>query len=321
MYSSAKSLARRSRKLKEDNRTSEGFSGIFARYAALVTAAVAAAGLIFTVLKHSSDRRAERGREITARETESEQRLEDRFAAILSELGETATAKQAGAAASLVSYLTSDHQRFHHQVRIAVLTNLKVGHAEPIRKLLARVYREALTTGDSADGFERDLSRADLRNTDLSGLELREADLGFADLRRSTLVGCDLYRARGYGVKLGRARVCTVDKSITSLIEVRFHEAECDRADFSGARMINAHLNGAKLNGVLFYGARLQAAHLEGASLIGARFEAADVNDTYFYGARLDDVAIHSLSRSLNWRNAHFDSQVEARLQRLAAEA
>lgn len=307
------------RKLKHGNRIAEGFSGILSRYATLVTAAAAAGGLIFTILKQSSDRRAERERDAAARATESEQRLEDRFAAILSELGETATAKQAGAAASLVSYLRPEHKRFHHQVRIAVLTNLKVDHEEPIRKLLARVYKEALTSGEAADGFERDLSRAKLGNTDLSGLELREADLGFADLSHSTLVGCDLYRARGYKVKLEDARASSDDR-VTSLIEVRFHQAECDRADFSGTLMINAHLAGAKLNGVHFHGTRLQAAHLEDALLIGAQFQGADVNDTYFYGAHLDDVAILSLFRAFNWRNAHFDHHVESRLQQLASQ-
>jgi uncharacterized protein YjbI with pentapeptide repeats len=313
-------LSQEIEKLKQDNAAASGASGFFARYAAFLTALVAAAGLLATVWKQSSDRTAQRERDIDQRETESERRLEDRFASILNDLGSTAIPTQAGAASSLVTYLRPEHKRFHHQVRIAVLTNLKVDHTEPIRKLLARVYKEAVGTGEPADRFERDLSRAKLENTDLSDLELREADLAFAELRNSTLVGCDLYRALGIGVNVEGSRACSVGGRITSLIEVRFRKAKCRGADFSGTRMINAHFEAADLRDTHFFQARLQAAHFEEAKLQGASFQQANLNDAYFYGAEFDERALRTIVRAFNWRNAHFDWQTSQLLENLAAQ-
>jgi uncharacterized protein YjbI with pentapeptide repeats len=305
-------------KLKHDNDAVGGASGFFSRYAAFITALVAVGGLLATFLKQSAEQSAQRRRDLDQREVESVRRLEDRFAAILNDLGSTAVPTQAGAASSLVTYLRPEHERFHHQVRVAVLTNLKVDHDEPIRKLLARVYKEALGAGEPADSFERDLSRAKLANTDLSGLELREADLGFADLRNSSLVGCDLYRARGIEVNLDGARVCAVDNRVTSLIEVRFRDARCRGADFSGTRIINAHFEGADLRGARFFQARLQAAHFEWAKLQGAQFQSANLNDAYFYDAEFDAAALHTIVRAFNWRNAHFDWLIFDMLDKLA---
>ena len=110
-----------------------------ADYVALVTAVVAVGGLGATVWKQISDQSLQRERDRDQRLIESDRRLEDRFATVLSELGSEAIAVKAGAASSLTTYLASDHRRFHHQVRLAVLTNLKLDHEEPIRKLLARV--------------------------------------------------------------------------------------------------------------------------------------------------------------------------------------
>jgi uncharacterized protein YjbI with pentapeptide repeats len=311
-------LAQEVENLKHDNDAARGASGFFSHYAAFLTALVAAGGLLATIWKQNSDQAAQRKRDLKQREVESTRRLEDRFATILNELGSNEVPVQAGAASSLVTYLRRGHEEFHHQVRIAVLTNLKVDHDEPIRKLLARVYREALGVGDPADDFERDLSRARLANTDLSDLELREADLAFADLHNSSLVGCDLYRARGLEVNLEGARLCTVSDRVTSLIEVRFGEAKCRGADFSGARMINAHFRGADLSAARFYEARLQAAHLEETTLLGAQFQSANLNDAYFYGAELDERALRSIVRAFNWRNAHFDPPISQLLAQLA---
>jgi uncharacterized protein YjbI with pentapeptide repeats len=307
-------------KLKQDREQASGVSGFFSRYAAFLTALVAAGGLLATIWKQSSDQSTQRQRDIDQRRVEAERRLEDRFATILNDLGSTAIPTQAGAASSLVTYLRPTHKRFHHQVRVAVLTNLKIDHDEPIRKLLARVYKEAVSIGDPADAFERDLSRAKLENTDLSGLDLREADLAFAELRNSTLVGCDFYRARGIRVNLAGARAGALRGRITSLIEVRFHQAASRAADFSGALMINAHLEGADLRDARFYQARLQAAHLEEARLYGAFFQAANLDDTYFYGAELDERALRTIVRAFNWRNAHFDWETATILENLAAQ-
>jgi uncharacterized protein YjbI with pentapeptide repeats len=310
-------LAQEIKKLEQDNDAAGGASGFISRNAAFITALVAAGGLLATVWKQISEQSAQRQRDLDQREIESVRRLEDRFATILNDLGSTAVAVQAGAASSLVTYLRPEYKDFHHQVRIAVLTNLKADHDEPIRKLLARVYKDALSVGDPANRFERDLSRAKLANTDLSDLELRKADLGFADLHNSRLVGCDLWRARGRGVNLEGARASTVDDRVTSLIEVRFRNAKCRGANFSGARMINAHFEGADLTEARFFQTRLQAAHFEEAKLVGAQLQNSNLNDAYFYGAELDEVALRSIVRAFNWRKAHFDWQISQLLEQL----
>jgi len=314
-------LAAEVAKLRHDNAVAEGLSGALLRFAPFLTILVAAGGLGATIAKQASEQRSqrrddleERKKERDDRRLEAHRRLEDRFAAILSELGSAAPATQAGAAASLVTYLEPEHREFHHQARLAVLTNLKLDHIEPIRKLLAQVYGMSLESGAPVDRFERDLSRAKLAETSLCDIDLREADLAFADLTNATLLGSDLYRARGFGVILEGARLGAGPARAASLIEVRFKRARCQGADFSGARLINAHLQEADLRGARFFGATLQAAHLEKADLRGARFQDANLADTYFHGAILDVATVRTIARAVNWRKAHFDSEVKAAL-------
>lgn len=313
-------------KLEGENE-GEGFGDFIARFAPLITALVAVAGVIVAVFKQIGDQNTQRAKdreqreaEIRQRETENDRRLEDRFAAILTELAGEKAPSKASAAAAIVTYLEPRHARFHHQVRLAVLTDLKLEQEEPIRKLLARVYVEALRCGQEINAFERDLSRAKLANTDLAHLQLAEADLAFADLRDSNLSGCDLFRARGHKVVLDGARLCADRGKKPRLIEVRFKQASCRATDFSGALLVNAHMKEADLSGAKFYGCRLQAAHLEGADLSGARFEQADLADTYFTGATIDPVCAKSLSRAVRWRKAHFDPWVAEEIQLLAGE-
>jgi uncharacterized protein YjbI with pentapeptide repeats len=317
-------LAEEVQKLQDDN--SSNFGDAFAKYAPLVTAVVAVVGLIGTLLKLLFDQKAQRKSErdqreaeMTQREVESERRLEDRFAAILTELGSEAAAAKAGAATSLVTYLEPQHKRFHHQVRLAVLTNLKFPHEEPIRKLLARVYVESLRSSDDVNEFERDLSGAKLANTDFSRVDLAETDIAFADLRNSNLSGANLYRARGHSVILDGARFSTHESPTSYLIEVRFKGARCRGTDFSTCFLINAHLKEADLREARFQGSGLQAAHFEGANLTGAKFQQADLADTYFWGATMDEACKRTISRAYRWRKAHFDDGVCEEIEALAA--
>ena len=340
-------------KLEHDNAVADGTSGLIARFAPLATILVSAGGLILAIFKQGADQRAqrakdladeraqrekelaertkdlaaqraqrekelaERRREREDRRIEEEHRLEDRFAAILAQLGSTAPAVQAGAAASLVTYLQPEYSRFHHQARLAVLTNLKLELPEPIRKLLALVYAQSLESGVPVDQLERDLSRAQLAETSLCDVKLCEADLAFANLTNAVLLGSDLYRAKGYGVNLEGARLGAGAARPAWLIEVRFQAARCRAADFSGVLLINAHLREADLRDARFYGASLQAAHLERADLRGAHFQQADIADTYFLGANIDDAALRTLARARNRDRAHFDPAVRVALDAL----
>jgi uncharacterized protein YjbI with pentapeptide repeats len=321
--------------LEHDNAIADGKSGLIARFAPLATILLSAGGLVLAIFKQGADQRAQRAKDLAEqraqrdkelverqreredRRIEEAHRLEDRFAAILGQLGSGTPAVQAGAAASLVTYLQPDHSRFHHQARLAILTNLKLELAEPIRKLLALVYAKSLESGEPVDHFERDLSRAQLAETSLCDVTLCEADLAFANLRNAVLLGSDLFRARGLEVDLEGARLGAGAARAASLIEVRFQGAHCRGADFSGVRLINAHLQEADLREARFYGASLQAAHLERADLRGAHFQQADIADTYFLEATIDDAALRTLARTRNRDKAHFDPAVRVRLDAL----
>ena len=78
------------------------------------------------------------------------------------------------------------------------------------------------------------------------------------------------------------------------------------------------HLRGAHLERASFHRARLQAAHLEDAHLQGARLEGANLDDTYFFGAEFDGPALNSVRRAFNWRNAHFDPNIDQPLHSMA---
>jgi uncharacterized protein YjbI with pentapeptide repeats len=311
----AEKLRERVQKLKRENAPGDLGDDVL-KYAPLVTALIALLGVVLTVWKLL----VQRSTEIKQRDSEAKRRVEDQFAANLAQLGADGTAEKAGAAASIVTYLAPSYKSFHHQVRVAVLTNLKLPQEEPVRKLLARVYVEAMHSDQEIDQFERDLSNAKLGNTDLRDLELKEADLAFADLHNSDLAGCNLFRARGHSVNLGRARICADGGDPPSLIEVRFKDAKCRKADFSGAILVNAHMKGADLRRATFYGCHLQAAHFEGADLTEARFHQADLADTHFTGATLDRVCKKSISRALRWRKAHFDPGVKAEIEALSEQ-
>lgn len=312
-------------KLERENE-GNGLGDELIKFVPLITALVAVIGIVATLWKQVAEQSRQRKEELKQRETESQQRrieaanrLEDRFAAILTELGSEKDSPKASAAAALATYLEPQHERFHRQVRLAVLTNLKLTQEEAIRKLFARVYVQALRSKLAINQFERDLSHAKLANTDLTDLALAEADLAFADLSNSDLAGCDLFRARGHRVDLHGARLGENDGEPTRLIEVRLKGANCREADFSGAVLVNAHMKEAKLEGAKFFRCHLQAAHFEGANLTGARFEQADLADTYFTGATLDATCLKGISRARRWRDAHFDPGVTAMIEAVAA--
>jgi uncharacterized protein YjbI with pentapeptide repeats len=115
------------------------------------------------------------------------------------------------------------------------------------------------------------------------------------------------------------SRLCADDGQAVLLHDIRFKEALCRGADFSGAILVNAHLEDADLTDAKFYGARLQAAHLEGAKLVGAQFQQSNLADAYFIGAEFDFASKRSITRAVNWRKGHFDPDVLGELEQLAS--
>lgn len=315
--------------------------------AALLTGVVAVGGLFLTLWKQITEQARQRdadrkqrdseiaqqklerereqearGREREQREADSMRRFEERFTAILAELGAESEAMQAGAAVSLLTFLRPEQEAFHRQVRLVALANLKVAHSEPVRKLLLHVFEQAARLAPPVPN-ERDLSQASLDGADLSELDISGADLTGTRLRNAILENVNLRAAHGNEeLDLKNARVCGPD---TDLHAVRFKKLQGVNVNFTEANLSAAHLEGGNLRYARFQKARLQAAHLEGADLRGAQFQRADLRDTYFTEKRtesalLDEAALRSISAALTREGAHFTAEHEQRLAELDAE-
>jgi hypothetical protein len=277
--------------------------------AALVTAAVAVAGVVITVWAQLVQQAGERRRQ-----------LDERFTGIIAELGSKSAAVQAGAAVSIISYLAPEYRRLHDQVFLVLLANLKLNHGEALNRLLVAAFERAMRVcvpeiRKRTPDFELDLSHSNLYRAELAGLDLSGADLGHAKLRAADLSGSNLRRAQGWEVDLSKARI-----SRAELPEARLRKANLNGCQAHEANLMSARLEETDSSEAEFYRARLQSAHFEDADLRGARFEQADLNDTYFNGARLDERALKSIAKARNWRKAHFDEAVAAQLETLAAD-
>jgi hypothetical protein len=206
--------------------------------AALLTGVVAVGGFFLTLWKQISEQarqrdadreqregeieqqKLERQREQEARTREREQReadsmrrFEERFTAILAELGAESEAVQAGAAVSLLTFLRPEEKAFHRQVRLVALANLKVAHSEPVRRLLLQVFEQAARLAPPKPS-ERDLSHASLDGADLSEIDLSGADLAGTRLRNAILENVKLTRVEEAPAEEGKRQV--LDKRPTS---------------------------------------------------------------------------------------------------------
>ncbi len=310
-------LRQETRKLRLENDHSGGWRGWVSDFAPFVTALVALVGLFLAAWKQITEQSRQRGLDRDQREADRIQReresrrdLDERFSAILADLGAVSEALQAGAAVSLLTFLRPQHQAFHHQVRLIALANLKVEHRPAIVKLLIRTFEAAMTTDEPFEAAELDFSGAQLSEVRLVGLELSGADL-----RSAILTGADFSRAKLNDVQGRGAQLEKADLSKRAqLVNARFPEARCAGACFDDSELVNAHFEGADLRRAKFRNAKLQAAHLD-ADLRGANFEGANVADTYFRKATLDDVALGTLRGASKLEKAHLS---EEQLQRLA---
>jgi uncharacterized protein YjbI with pentapeptide repeats len=312
-------------KLKHENANSRGLRGAVGAYAGIAgffTAVVAGLGVLLTFRGQRKEQvrqaeldRTQRENDREQRETESRRRLDERFNAIVTDLGSEREAVQAAAAVSLLTFVRPENAAFYRQVRLVTLANLKVDHSPVVTKLLVRVLEAALRTPDPLEPIEVDLSDAKLARANLSGLELGGADLSRADLRSADLTNAKLVRARGVKPILTHARLCGAE---TDLREVRWREAQGEDANFCDANLVKAHLEKGDFTEAQFQRAHLQSAHLDDAQLQGARFEQANLNDTYFVGATLDERAMKSIVRAENWEKANFSPGVKNALKALS---
>ena len=324
-------------KLELENRSAGSGWGLLLSYAPFLTAIVAVAGLFATVWKQIStsaqQRIQDRHEQALENQRRFDQRIKDRheqalenqrrfdqnFTKVVENLGSASPALQASAAVSLATFLRPEYSRFHDQVYMVVLANLKIEHEQPVNDLLVNVFEQSIrlrlpSASQAARRYLLDLSRASLDRVDLSGLDLQEADLGYARMRGANLTGTNLFRCGGIAINLERARLTDAN-----LEEARLREARCRGALFHRANLVSARLEEAQLIEAQFEDARLQGAHLQRAALQGARFWNADINDAFFADAMFDSAALKSIAKGAkNWRNAHFTAAVSEKLNAIS---
>lgn len=286
-------------------------------YATLVTAVVAVGGLFLTVAKQFS----ERDRDRQQREAESIRHVDEKFTSVVSDLGSDSESLRMSAIVSLITFLGPDYARFHEQVYLLLLANLKLKSSTPVNRLLIQAFEKALAFNLKAPRtrehpLELDFTNANLYHANLSYLDLSNADLGFADLRLANLTYAVLFRAKGIEANFERAK----------LSHANFGEARLAKANLAGAHLhqtnlVAANLKETDLTGAEFLRARLQSAHLEGATIDNARFEQAYLQDAYFVGARLSPATIRSIAKAFNWEDAHFDEDVRAKIAEIARKS
>jgi uncharacterized protein YjbI with pentapeptide repeats len=300
------------RQLQLDNRNHTGIRGFLGTYGGLV-AGVAALGTVLVALTNLVH---QRNLDRLQRRTEGIRRLDERFSAILADLGAVSEAQQAAAAVSLLTFLRAEHRDYHRQVRLVALANLKVREPGPVTMLLIRALSDALRTPEPIQSDEVDFAGAELTGINLAGLDLRnsvlrEAKLNGADLTKVNLQGVDAYKVQLRGACLSGA----------DLREAHFESANARKAVFHDQANLNAvKFHDAVLTEARFESSNLQSAHFDRAHLEGARFQSADINDAFIRPASFDDATLQSLNRAKNKWKANFSSEIRKELTKLDPE-
>lgn len=315
----------------------------------VLTAAVAAAGLVVSTLTATKEYRAQQKKDIEQREEQQQRdalereqvwrrdnhvveederrRFDERFTQAVECLDAKEAAHKVAAVVLISTMVRERNDGFADQALRLLVCALQRhrdgtgGVSAEAAKMLLPVLEEALRqTRSRPDGStplrgDCTLTRLQAKGINLTGLDLQGCDLAFADMTQSSLSGVDLSRSRGYGLRLADSRL-----NQALLREVKWHCVDGQRAKFRWAKMTSAELRRGDFREADFFQARLQSAHFDGANLCGARFDRATLTDTFFVGAELDDIALRSLLRAKNWERAIFDATTAERL-RAAEEA
>ncbi|MGB1249512.1 MAG: pentapeptide repeat-containing protein [Candidatus Promineifilaceae bacterium] len=244
--------------------------------------------------------------------------VEARFNKMVADLGsDNNLAVQISAAAMLLAFLKPEYADYHNRVYYILRAQVKEEHPASVKELLVEAFELAvrLDLPKTEPRSSHDISRAKLQRVDLGGQDLSEADIAYANLQDANLEETTLFRARGFGVDLTKANMTKAN-----LGEARLQEGKLQFSSLNGASLVAANLKRADLCNAKCRRAKLQSAHLEGSKLIGAQFQQADLNDAFFHQATFDDRTLSSILKAYNWRKAHFDDPIMAKLQRMAAK-
>ena len=150
------------------------------------------------------------------------------------------------------------------------------------------------------------LIEADLRGADLSGADLSNARLFHANLSQATLKRTQLFEADLGGANLSWADLSGAYFMPANPLRVRRSRPNLEDASFYAAKLTEAYLIGADLNGIDLRMADLSRAKLSGASLFGtildeAQLRKVDLTRADLSGANLvkADLSRANLSRAV----------------------
>jgi uncharacterized protein YjbI with pentapeptide repeats len=305
------------KKLELENKKLSDGRGTIVGIAPFLTAIVALLGVFITLWRHLSEQRRQRDLDRKNLETDRIRRFNEKFNAVVENLGSESQAIQASAAVSIQTFLKPEYSEFHDQVFLILLANLKVQHNEVIQQLLTAGFEKAIRVKSDVIAAQNEQIDEkdekivlDLSGCALDGANLMKINLGWANLRKASLQHANLkdaclIRVKGEGAKLQFLKGGGAD-----LKKARLKGANLTRANFREADLKWVHFEEADLSHCKFERAFLQGAHLEKSVLMGAHFEQADLNNAFFKEAKLDITAISSIVKAYNWRKAHFDPDI-----------
>ncbi|HEU5105664.1 MAG TPA: pentapeptide repeat-containing protein [Solirubrobacterales bacterium] len=315
------------KKLQDDDSV---FWRALSTFGPLLTALIAAGGLLASVKKAGDDRRDAFDREAEERQVEAGKRAEaeqaaettrfdERFAKAVEGLSSANAGEQNGAAVLVASMVREKRAALSDQALQLLLVSLQAPHDEACERLLraalqkfAHAAPRRLVTdgeGDSVGG----LTHIRTSYLKLPYLKLPGLDLAFARLRKAEFRGADLTGCFAYETKLEEADFRNAD-----LTGARWVKAEAPHARFQKASLARARLHKATLSHANFYEADLTKANLRQAVLIGADFRKAKLERADFHGAIFDEKALRSILDSIDWNEAEFDQSTQQALHRLA---
>ena len=258
-----------------------------------ITALVAIVGAYFTIYKQISETRIEKTKQVDAR-----------FTSLVQDLGSEKLEIKASATVSILTFLEPGYEKYHEQVYMIVLANLKLDSRDAtINKLLVKTFEQVidkylkqdlLTITPEERNFKLDLSGCHINGITLSNLPLHQANLSYAQLNHATLDNTTLTAANLQNADLTYASIKQSNLNQTNLQEAVFNnyqnksksnqKTEIINSTFEKAKLVSAKMTKVKISQTNFASAHMQEANLNGADLENVDFKQANLNTAFFKG-------------------------------------
>ena len=199
-----------------------------------------------------------------------------------------------------VERLLSGDATNHGSLQNAMLAGVDLSHLDLSKQDLSSTNLSAANLSHS-NLSNANLSRAQLHDTVFFGTDLSGAEFIGADAEGANFSGCDASRAGFGATNLGsasffestlsgasfsQARLRDADLRCADMQGARLHGCDMEEIDASGANLQGAELDESRVDGASFDGADLRGGRMKGVSgFEGASFLDTDIRDTDFRGA------------------------------------